>query len=246
MLGPLPRELAAGEDILAWAHASVPEVRAPAVLVVTDQRCLLHVASSHVGDVSTPLSSLSGFRLDRRDPEVVRVRLCGNGGDEAVTVELSLSNRTRSRSVGRVLSALVRQRVAPPESFDPALTSPLPPIDRGMRHHARRVWITVVGVLVLLVSALFASPFLPGPGSLTAVAGIAILAREYEWARDLHVWAARLVERFLVWVRRLRGRRRAAASRARGYGTGRVLEATVPVPGTEDGDAGRDGRALAS
>jgi hypothetical protein len=41
----------------------------------------------------------------------------------------------------------------------------------------------------------------PGPGALTAVAGIAILAREYEWARDLHVWSTRQLERFLSWMR---------------------------------------------
>ena len=68
--------------------------------------------------------------------------------------------------------------------------------------------LTVLGVLVLMVSAVFASPFVPGPGALTAVAGIAILAREYEWARDVHVWAARQADRFVTWMRGLGRRRR--------------------------------------
>lgn len=208
VLGPVLRELDGGEEVLAWTHANVPGTRAPGILVVTNERCLLHVASAVVPDMSTPLSQLSGFRLNRRRPEVVKVRLCGQGHD--VDVELSLTNRVRSRAAGRVLSTLTRHDVAGPETFDPALTSPLPPMVRHARHHARRVLITVLGGLVLLASAAFASPFVPGPGALTAVAGIAILAREYEWARDLHVWAARQAERFVSWMRGLPGRRRGA------------------------------------
>ena len=232
VLGPILRLLDGDEEVLAWAHASVPEVRAPGVLVVTNHNCRLHVASSEIPDLSTPISELSGFKLNRRNPEIVRVRI--EGDDHEVDVELSLTNRVRSRSVGRVLSALTRLKIAAPETFNPALTSPLPPMDRSIRHPARRIWITVLGVLVLLLSAAFATPFVPGPGALTAVAGIAILAREYEWARDLHVWAARQADRFMTWLRglRTRGRDKAARPPTRGPGTpsGRPLEATVPVP----------------
>ena len=205
VLGSVLRQVDGDEVVLAWTHAKVPGTRAPAVLVVTNRRCLLHVASAAVPDLSTPLSQLLGFRFNRRTPEVVRVQLCGDGHE--VEVELSLSHRTRSRAVGRVLSALTRYDIAGPDTFDPALSSPLPPMVRNARHHARRVLLTVIGVLVLLVSVVFASPFVPGPGALTAVAGIAILAREYEWARDVHVWAARMADHFLSWMRGLRRRR---------------------------------------
>lgn len=258
VLGHVRRGLSDGEQVVAWTHANVPDTRAPGLLVVTDERCLLHVASSSIEDISTPLTELSSFKLDRRNPELVRVRLCV--GVDEVAVELSLTDRVRSRSVGRVLSALTRAKVAAPDSFNAGLTSPLPPMERRVRHHARRVWITVLGVLVLMVSAVFASPFVPGPGALTAVAGIAILAREYEWARDLHVWAARQADRFMNWMRGLRQRRREARNARRTVrsstraihssarraattnGSGpRVLEATVPVSGNErsDGDRGR-------
>lgn len=216
VLGPVVRYLDGDEQVLAWTHANVPRTRAPGILVVTNHRCLLHVATAAIPDISTHLSQLSGFTLDRHHPELVRVRLSGD--DHEVDVELSLTSRVRSRSVGRVLSALTHQQVVGPEGFDPALTSPLPPMVRGMRHHARRVWVTVLGILVLLLSAVFASPFVPGPGALTAVAGVAILAREYEWARDLHLWSARLVEGLLSWLRGLRTRRRGPTTGASGTG----------------------------
>ena len=208
VLGSVHRQLDGGEAVLAWTHAKVPGTRAPAVLVVTDRSCLLHVASAAVDDVCIPLSQLSTFRTRRRTPETAAVQLCGDGHE--VEVELSLTHRTRSRAVGRVLAALTRHNIAGPDTFNPALTSPLPPMVRNVRHHARRALLTVVGVVVLLLSLVFASPFVPGPGALTAVAGIAILAREYEWARDLHVWAARMTDRFISWTLGLRRRRREA------------------------------------
>ncbi len=206
VLGPLRSEFDGDESLQAWAHAKVPGVRAPAVLVVTDHRCLLHIASPSVADTHTQLGSLVRFELDRATPETVGVRLNGDG--EEVVAELSLTTRARSRAAGRVLSALVRQNVGAPATFDPSKTSPLPPVPRGVKDHARRIWVTVVGVMVLLVSLAFASPFVPGPGALTGVAGIAILAREYEWARDVHVWANRQAERFISWARTAWSRRR--------------------------------------
>lgn len=208
VLGPVLRLLDGDESVVAWAHATIPDLRAPAVLVVTDHHCLVHIANSAVPDISTPLTQLSSFTLERRSEEVVRVRL--TGVDRQVEVELSLTSRVRSRSVGTVLATLTRAKVAGPDGFDPRLTSPLPPMVRRPRHHLRRVGITVLGTLVLLLAAVFSSPFVPGPGALTAVAGVAILAREYEWARDWHVWVARQVDRFLTWAKGLRGRRRGA------------------------------------
>jgi uncharacterized protein (TIGR02611 family) len=209
VLGHVRRQLHTGERILAWSHASVPDTRAPGLFVVTDQRFLLHVASSSYEDVVRPLDRFRLFDLDRSSEDTARVRL--RGDDAEVVAEFSLTSRARARAMGRVLGELSRARIESPASFNPSLTSPIPPVARSMRHHARRVWVTVVGVLVLVLSVVFASPFVPGPGALTAVAGFAILAKEYEWARDVHVWAARQADRFVTWLRR-RWRRSSAAS----------------------------------
>ncbi len=203
VLGPIRQSLGDDETVLAWSHAALPGTRAPGLFVVTERRCLLQVASPSVPDVETPLDRFRVFDLDRRTVSTAQVRL---RGDEAeVVAEFSLTSRHRARAMGRVLSQLARADIGAPDSFDPSATSPLPPVVRGVRDHARRVWVTVLGALVLTVSLLFASPFVPGPGALTAVAGLAILAREYEWARDVHLWAARQADRFVSWVR---GRRR--------------------------------------
>lgn len=198
VLGHVRRGLDRDEHIVAWSHANVPGKRAPGLFVVTDRRCLLHVASGSFEDVSHPLERLDLFDVDRCSDEVARVRLFGD--DTEVVAEFSLTSRVRARNAGRVLRELTRADIGAPDAFDPSATSPLPPVQRRMRHHARRVWVTVVGVVVLVLSVLFASPFVPGPGALTAVAGFAILAKEYEWARDIHVWAARQADRFVRWL----------------------------------------------
>jgi uncharacterized protein (TIGR02611 family) len=50
-------------------------------------------------------------------------------------------------------------------------------------HNARRIGITIAGVLVTLLGV--ALLVLPGPGWLLIFAGLAILATEYVWARRL-------------------------------------------------------------
>lgn len=209
MLGHVRRQLEPGEQVLAWSHASLPDSRAPGLFVVTDRRCLLHVALSTVQDVDVPLHHFRLFDVDRRDPATGRVRLRGDAAE--VVAEFSLTSRVRSRAMGRVLIELARANIGGPDTYDVNATSPLAPLPRGMRDHARRVWVTVAGMLVLLLSVVFASPFVPGPGALTAVAGFAILATEYEWARDVHLFATRQADRFIAWLRGLGGRRAARA-----------------------------------
>jgi uncharacterized protein (TIGR02611 family) len=215
VLGHVRRSFDDGERILAWAHARVPGVRQPGVLVVTERRGLMHVASAQVEDRTSLWGRLESWRLDHPARSKARLTLVGDDGESVG--ELSLSSRGRARSASRVVEAIADRVEVPLEVTSPAhhhpvlghrLVPQLHAARRGLRDHARRVVITVVGVLVLLLSLVFASPFVPGPGSLTAVAGIAILAREYEWARDLHVWASRQLERFVAWLRRRRDRAR--------------------------------------
>ena len=47
----------------------------------------------------------------------------------------------------------------------------------------RKTWISVAGIIVILVG--IALLVLPGPGLVTIVAGLAILSTEFAWARRL-------------------------------------------------------------
>lgn len=249
VLGHVRRSFDVGEEVLAWVHVRVPGVRPPGVLLLTDRRYIVHVASRRVDDQASSWAGLTSWRVERPLRSQARLTLVGPQGP-AVS-ELSLVSRGGARSASRVIETIARFAEVPHDAVgaaqagthdaapdgtpgaEPAGAAATEPVvgaaatelgdarrvsapqlqaaRRGVRGQARRVVVTIVGIAVLLLSAVFASPFVPGPGSLTALAGIAILAREYEWARDLYVWATRQFERFLAWM----GRRRAALRRRR-------------------------------
>lgn len=63
-----------------------------------------------------------------------------------------------------------------------------------------RIAVGVVGTLVV-VGGLVAIPF-PGPGWLMVIAGLAILASEFEWANRLLQFTKRWVKAWTDWVMR--------------------------------------------
>lgn len=71
--------------------------------------------------------------------------------------------------------------------------------------NVKRVAITVVGLIVVFAGLLML--VLPGPGIVTIIAGLAILASEYVWAeRLLHGAKARAAQAKDAAVKRVRGR----------------------------------------
>jgi uncharacterized protein (TIGR02611 family) len=65
---------------------------------------------------------------------------------------------------------------------------------------ARRIGILVVGLVLLAAGVLML--VLPGPGLLVTMAGLALLATEYEWARRLLVRLRQHARRITDQVRR--------------------------------------------
>lgn len=58
------------------------------------------------------------------------------------------------------------------------------PEDQPSRFHTARRWVrTILGFTVILIGLVLAIPGVPGPGLLIMIAGLAILATEYLWAR---------------------------------------------------------------
>jgi len=71
--------------------------------------------------------------------------------------------------------------------------------------NAKRVAITVVGLIVVLAGVLML--VLPGPGIVTIIGGLAILASEYVWAeRLLNAAKVRAAQAKDAAVKRVRGR----------------------------------------
>lgn len=202
VLGQLRAHLDDGETITAWVHVVGPDGR-PGVMTVTSDRCLVHTAPP-----DRPPTVISASELSHWNVEPVRdttAELYLDGSSDPLTIRLPLTTNGQARKASEVVGQLARWTSAGEAHEPPVLNSRR----LGMRGHARRVLVTVVGVVVILISALFASPFFPGPGALTFLAGLAILAREYDWARDVHAWVRRRFEQMWAWLKRRREQRRA-------------------------------------
>jgi hypothetical protein len=60
-----------------------------------------------------------------------------------------------------------------------------------MLHLTIRAGRVVVGLLLLLGGAVLSMPLIPGPGILLVVGGLALLGREFHWARRVNEWLRR-------------------------------------------------------
>lgn len=69
-------------------------------------------------------------------------------------------------------------------------------------------WITVAIVGSLLVVIGIVEFFLPGPGAITLIAGLSILAIEFAWAEVLLHRTVHHTNRFFTWLKNLFRRRK--------------------------------------
>jgi uncharacterized protein (TIGR02611 family) len=58
-------------------------------------------------------------------------------------------------------------------------------VDRLSMKAVRRLVIAVIGSTVILLGIVLSLPLVPGPGFVAILAGLAILATEFVWARTL-------------------------------------------------------------
>lgn len=213
VVSPLRPLLDAGERVTARLHVRDPDTGHRGIVAATPARCVVYWGLRHPARV-IPWEELTGWRMAEQARGGPLLRL--HTADDEVAVQIPASSRARMRKLA-VLLARLREH-APAHAQGPHRspdTMDLRTERRDLRAHTRRLAVTVLGVLVILLGGLFASPFVPGPGALTALAGLAILAREYDWASDIHQWFEGQIERVWEWRRRRRRRRKAQRDRQR-------------------------------
>jgi uncharacterized protein (TIGR02611 family) len=206
VLGQVRPLLEGDERVIVWAHVHAPEGDHPGLLSMTTQRCMVHWSPKDEATASFRWAELTAWEVSTATDDGVLMSL--TAGRQELQMRLPLTTTSRAGKATRVVEHVARHAPRDAAATGPDLAGPLAAARRGWRGHARRVAVTVVGLLVVLLSVLFASPFVPGPGALTFLAGLAILAREYDWARDVHLWVKRKFDRLWNWLRERRERRR--------------------------------------
>jgi hypothetical protein len=218
VLGQVRPLLEADEPVVVWAHVHALDSEKPGLVSMTEQRCLVHWSPSDEATASFRWAELTAWGLSTSASQGALLTM--SAGTQRLQMVLPLTTDTRASNATRVMDHVARH--APPGAVARASDAahPLAAERRGLRGHARRVVVTFVGLLVVLISAVFASPFVPGPGALTFLAGLAILAKEYDWARDVHHGVKRMFDRLWTWLRgrrtQLRTRRLARREARRG------------------------------
>lgn len=75
------------------------------------------------------------------------------------------------------------------------------PAWKGLARWARRAGILVAGLVLIIGGAILL--VLPGPGIALILAGLAVLATEFHWARRLLTWARERARQGAERVRRV-------------------------------------------
>ena len=66
-----------------------------------------------------------------------------------------------------------------------------------MQHHVIRGLRLVCGVALVAGGAILSVPFIPGPGFVLVLGGLALLGKEFHWAHRTNVWLRRQGRRML-------------------------------------------------
>ena len=185
--------LGAGEEITHFARTRHPETRKKGFIFLTAERALV-TWKSEEDTIPVAFDEIRAWSVthDQRGGPV----LCIETPKETTLVQLLTSSRAMTQGAIQFL-LMFAERV--PETAEATLEdgqrvpNGKPDLDvrtepRSVSELTKRILVTVLGVAVI-ISALLIIP-LPGPWSfLLVIAGLALLATEYDWAEDALDWS---------------------------------------------------------
>ena len=200
-----------GEEIAHWVRARHPERRrAEGFMFVTTKRFILCWTGSDLEPHTVEWGDIEAWGVDdevrggpvlfiERDhaPAVAQMPVTTNGMADTVS------------DFVREFASRAPDPVDPPEEerwlgrFAPRSDVKVTPEVRSIAAQARRILVTVIGI-VLVVGGAAIIP-LPGPWSFPVIiGGLAVLASEYDWAKDVRDWVR---ERYKAAKQMIRSRR---------------------------------------
>jgi hypothetical protein len=186
--------LHAGERVLGWARARVPGGRRQGYCYLTEERLLTVWPGRPQHDRFVRLADVECWGIDGERSGGPALHVESDDGTN-VLVDLPVGGSATARRAGDILRHFAERAPAPRRDFQAPASGAFAarPVDveprkRSAGDHTRRVAITVIGLLLIAAGAAIA--WIPGPWSLPIVlAGLALLASEYDWAQDVLDWS---------------------------------------------------------
>jgi uncharacterized protein (TIGR02611 family) len=202
-----------GEEVVEWVRAHEYEGKRRGYVFLTPDRLIVQWTDGRDRIVHFPWEKIDAWGVSERSegPPVVGVET----PEEAVLFEVRISS---SRSIGRVKAFLKRLAGFAPRPRTDLRTAReqghfaarhevdvnLP--KRSVAGHTKRIVLTILGLAILLFGITIVP--LPGPWSAPLIiAGLAILATEYDWAEDIMNWMKEKTRRAKERLKARRDRR---------------------------------------
>jgi hypothetical protein len=183
------------EEILHWVRARKIEGRGEGFIFLTERRCVIHYTSrsdSHGAVTWDEVVSWGIARKSKGGP-VLGIETAEGA---AHFVQMVVSTPAMAQEVAAFIERFADLAPEPSGSmvkgkhigsFQPDRTIEVEQHPKSIRDQTQRMVITVIGVL-LVGGGIIITP-LPGPWSFPIIlAGLAILASEYDWAKDARDW----------------------------------------------------------
>ena len=201
-----------GERVLTWVRGRKVGGRGEGFVFLTPKRVIVHWTGRSDAPGSFEWTQITGWGVvqDARGGPILGIE-----SEERTTCTVQLRSTTKAMA-DRVATFAEEFSTHAPFAREPMnLNSPLGPFEATGRlevppHHwsmadkAKRIAITVLGA-TLVIGGIVLTP-LPGPWSLPIViAGLAVLAQEYDWAKDAREWVR---EKSKAVADKIRGRSR--------------------------------------
>jgi hypothetical protein len=182
------------EHIVRWVRAKNPAGRGEGFIYLTEKHCVVHWRGRPEGPGAVALQDITTWGVDK---DASGGPLLGIEADGQVFfIQLPVTTRAMAEHASRFVTDFAR--LSPEPEFDFKHGSDLGSFatdgdvevegkPKPLSAHARRVAITFLGVVLVFVGIIITP--LPGPWSFPIViGGLAILASEYDWAKDVLDW----------------------------------------------------------
>lgn len=219
ILGNAYHLLAEDEDIIQWVRISLPGTRREGFAFVTPHQMILHWNGRRAENLSLRWADIKGWAVNERSQRGALLAVHAEGSD--VLLELPADTHATAARVSDFLQCFA-EHAPEPAKPPPAASSGLgnaewvsngeievARVARSPVELARRIVVTCIGV-ALIITGILIIP-LPGPWSLFVnLGGLAILASEYDWAKDAQMWVRKKYEQAKAKIQK----RRAARSQA--------------------------------
>lgn len=197
------------EEVEHWIRIRPQAGRHEGYAFATQKRCVLVWASANDSDhTDIPWGDVVAWGISSRvggaavlletasESRVFRVPVRTPGTAEKVRAFLDFLRKHAPESSAELRGGETS------EVFRADVPDHVEPERLDWKGQGRRVAVTALGLLALIAGVLML--VLPGPGILVTLLGLALLATEHDWAKDLLAWARR---RYKDTTAKLRDRR---------------------------------------